>query len=194
MALQRNGTVWALYTDGNLYTFDVKTGQCQATRFLSQQNEILLFGMNFVIDESTNTENLYISSDSANPPFRLATINIDSLEIYVITTYESIFARSELTGTNDGRLFGLFEGTPFTIAEINRTDGAILSATSQNLIQYTSDSSHFAVTSYLFNFYLFIGNRSYTDIFLYDPSLQTTTKIKTISNGIVGAGSSTCIQ
>ncbi len=93
-----------MYTDGNLYTFDIQTIQCQATSFLSQQKQFLLFGMNFVIDGSTNTESLYISSDSANSPFRLATIDIDSPEISIITTYEPIFARAELTGTNDGSI------------------------------------------------------------------------------------------
>jgi hypothetical protein len=192
--LQRDGTAWTLYTDGNLYTFDINTAQCQTTSFLSQQEQLLLFGMNFVTDESSDTESLYISSDSANPPFRLATIDVDSLEISIINNYQTIYARAELTGTNDGRLFGLFEGTPFTIAEINRTNGEILSTISQNMIQYTSDSSHFAVTSYLSNFFLFVGDSSYTDIFLYDSLTQSTTKKTTISNGIVGAGISTCIQ
>jgi hypothetical protein len=91
-------------------------------------------------------------------------------------------------------MMDLFEGTPFTIAEINRTTGEILSTISKNMIQYTSDSLHFAVTSYLSKFFLFVGDSSYTDIFLFDSSTQTTTKMKTISNGIVGAGSSTCIQ
>ena len=193
MALQRDGTAWTLYTDGNLYTFNIKTSQCQSTSFLSEQEEPILFGMNFAIDGSSGIEKLFISSVSSNPPFRLATIDPNSLEIDIISYYERIYARAELTGTNDGRLFGLFEGTPFTIAEINQTTGEVLSNTSQNIIQYTSDSSHFAFTSYFSNFFLFVGDHAFTDIFLYDSITQTTSKKKTISNGIVGAGISTCI-
>ncbi len=193
MALQRNGKAWTLFTDGNLYTFDIKTAQCQSTSYVSQQEEVILFGMNFVIDGPHNTERLYISSDSSNPPYGLATIDVDTLEISVIGYYDTISARGELTGTNDGRLFGLFEGTPFLIAEINRTNGEILSETSQNMIQYTSDSSHFAFAWYLSNFFLFVGNLTFTDIFFFNSSTTTTTKEKTIANGIVGAGFSTCL-
>jgi len=193
MALQRNGTAWTLFTDGNLYTFDVKTAQCQPTSYLFDQGGIILFGMDFATDGSDNTERLYISTDSSDPPFRLATIDVNTLEISVIGYYDSVYARGELTSTNDGRLFGLFEGTPFIVAEINRTNGEILSKNSQNMIQYTSDSSYFAFTSYLSNFFLFVGNFSYTDIFFYSSSTQTTTKQKTISYGIVGAGISTCV-
>lgn len=194
MAVQSDGTAWALYTDGNLYTFDTNTALCQETSFLAEQTETTLFGMNFVRDQSSDTERLYITSDSSNPPFRLATIDVDSLEISMISSYESINARAELTSTPDGRLFGLFEGAPFIIAELNRTDGQILSQTSQNLIQYASDSSHFAFAAYSSNFFLFVGNGSSTDIFLYDSTRQTTIQQTRISYGIVGAGFSTCLQ
>jgi hypothetical protein len=193
MAIQRTGKAWTLFTDGNLYTFDIQTAQCQTTLYVSQQEGLILFGMNFVKDHSNNNERLYISSDSSDPPYRLGTIDIDTLEISVVAYYNALSARAELAGTNDGRLFGLFEGIPYIIAEINRTNGEILSKTSQNMIQYTSDSSQFAFISYLSNFFLFVGNSSFTDIFLYDSVTKITTKQQRISNGIVGAGVSTCM-
>jgi hypothetical protein len=193
MAIQRTGKAWTLFTDGNLYTFDIQTAQCQTTSYVSQQEGLILFGMNFIKDDSNNNERLYISSDSSDPPYRLGTIDIDTLEISVVAYYNALSARAELAGTNDGRLFGLFEGIPYIIAEINRTNGEILSKTSQNMIQYTSDSSQFAFISYLSNFFLFVGNSSFTDIFLYDSVTKITTKQQRISNGIVGAGVSTCM-
>jgi hypothetical protein len=196
MALQRNGQAWTLFTDGSLYKFDITTAQCQTTSYVSEQEGgLILFGMNFATDGVNGIERLYISSDSSNPPYRLATLDVDTLEISVIGYYDTISARAELTGTNDGRLFGLFEGTPYILAEINRNTAEILSETSQNMIQYTSDSSYFAFTSYSSNFFLFVGNYNSTDIFLYDSSTKTTTKQNTISNGIVGAGgASSCIN
>lgn len=194
MAIQRDGKAWTLYTDGNLYTFDTKTSLCQGTSFQTDEIESTLFGMNFVQDESNDIERLYLTSDSSNSPFRLAIMDVDSLEISIISYYESIDARAELTSTSDGRLFGLYEGTPFIIAELNRTNGQILSQTSQNMIQYTSDSSHFAFAAYSSNFFLFVGNGSFTDIFLYDSISRTTIQKKSISYGIVGAGFSTCLQ
>lgn len=194
MAVQRDGKAWTLYTDGNLYKFDTKTGQCEQTSFLAEQPEVTLFGMHFARDESNDNERLYIASDSSNPPFRLATIDVDSLDISIISYYQSIYARAELTTTPDGRLFGLFEGTPFIIAELNRTNGEVMSQTTQSAIGYTSDSSHFAFAAYSSDFFLFIGNGSFTDIFLYDSTTQAMTVKKTISNGIVGAGLSTCLQ
>jgi hypothetical protein len=192
MALQCNGQAWTLFTDGNLYTFDIKTAQCQNTSYITDPDETILFGMYFAPNGSNNTETLYISGDSSDPPYHLATIDLNTFEISIIGYYQIISARAELTSTNDGRLFGLFEGAPYIIAEINQTNGQILSETLQNMIEYTPDSSHFAFTSYLSNFFLFVGNRSFTDIFLYDSSTNTTTKKKTIQNGIVGAGMANC--
>lgn len=155
---------------------------------MPEQGPLVLFGMHFAIDESTKSEKLYISSDSSNPPYRLSTIDTDTLEVTDIGYYRTVSARGELTSTVDGRLFGLFEGMPFTIAQINQTTGQIVSKTKQDTIGYQSDSSHFAFASYLSNFYLFVGNATYTDIFLHDTSTKTTNKQKTISNGIIGAG------
>ncbi|CAF4026135.1 unnamed protein product [Adineta steineri] len=193
MAIQRNGTAWVLFTDGSLYTFNVTNVQCQTTTYVAEQEGLILFGMHFATDGSNNNEKLYLSSDSSNPPFRLATLDIDTLEISIIGYYETISARAELTGTNDGKLFGLFEGAPYVIAEINRTNGEILSKTSQDMIQYTSDSSNFAFTTYSSNFFLFVGDNSFTDIFIYNLSTKITTKTTRISNGIVGSAVSTCL-
>lgn len=187
MALQSSGTAWTLFTDGNLYNFDIETAQCQNTSYIPEQDESLLFGMHFAIDELTNTEKLYISGQSVSEPNHLATIDMNTLEVSVIGYYRTLSARAELTASYDGKLFGLFEGEPYIIAEINQTTGEILSKTTQNTIEYQSDSSYFAFASYLSNFLLFVGNSSSTDIFLYDTSTQTTTKQKTISNGIIGA-------
>jgi hypothetical protein len=189
MAVQSNGTVWTLFTDGSLYIFDIETAQCQNTSYVSgQEGGLVLFGIHFARDGSSDTERLYISTDSSDTPYRLGTIDIDTLEVSIIGYYYTMSARGELAGTNDGRLFGLFEGIPFIIAEINQTNGEILSKISENMIQYTPDSSHFAFTSYLSDFFLFVGGSSFTDIYLYNSSIGITTKEKTISNGIVGAG------
>ncbi|CAF1050878.1 unnamed protein product [Adineta ricciae] len=194
MAVQSTGTVWILFTDGNLYTFDVNTRQCQATSYVSGQEGFILFGMNFINDYSTNTELLYITSDTSNPPFRLATLDITILEISIVSYYNSkISARGELTKTLDGRLFVLFEGQPFIIAEINQTTGKILSQTPQNDLRYASDASNFAFTSYLSQFFIFVGDQTYTDIFLHDTRSKTTTNRTRISNGIVGSGVSPCL-
>lgn len=96
-------------------------------------------------------------------------------------------ARTELTITLDGTLYGLFEGTSYIIAQINQTNAQITSKTSQNAIQFASDSSYFAFISYSSHFYLFVGNYSVTDIYLYNISSGSTNKVSTISNGIVGA-------
>jgi hypothetical protein len=193
MAVQRNGQAWTLFTDGSLYTFDVKTVQCQTTAYVPDQEGLILFGMNFVSDELTESEALYLSSDSSSPPYRLATLDINTLEISVIGYYYSISARAELTGTNDGRLFGLFEGAPYIIAEINGTSGEILSQTEQDMIRYTSDSSNFAFASYSSNFFLFVGDQSFTDVFVFNSSTRTTTKQTRLTIGIVGSTASTCI-
>jgi hypothetical protein len=190
MAVDRFDHGWTVFTDGNLYRFDVKTAKCTGTGYVPNQGGFSTFGMGFSTDTAGGTsERLYVSGSSGQG---LATIDTTSLTLKAIGGYDALSGRAELTGTGDARLFGAFEGTPYVVAGIDKTNAKILSQAPQSAISYPPDSSNFAFAFWGGDFWLFVGPGTSTDVFQYRPSTGTTTKVKTISAEIVGAGVSTC--
>ncbi len=122
----------------------------------------------------------------------LAKIDTATLTLTPVGMYDKLDARAELTGTGDARLFGAFEGTPYDVAQIEKTDAKILSEAMQTAINYAPDTSNFAFAFWGGDFWLFVGPGTSTDVFHYVVSTGVTTKVKTVSFEIVGAGVSTC--
>jgi hypothetical protein len=189
MAVDRNGLAWVVFTDGHIFNVDVTTAACTATSYVPNQHGYSTFGMGFSSDTPMGTtETLYVSRSVA--PFGLASIETSSLTLTPIGTYDQLQARAEMTGTGDARLFGAFEGTPFIVAEIDKTNAHILSQAPQSASQA---SANFAFATYAGDFYLFVGPGSYTDVVRYRPSTMVSERVVAMfPQEIVGAGVSTC--
>lgn len=189
MAVSREGVAWVVYTNGRIYNVDVQTAACTPTTYMANQMGFTEFGMGFASDAvGATTETLYVSRNAA--PYGLARIDTTSLVLTPIGNYDGASGRAELTGTGDARLFGAFEGTPFVVAEIERTSGHILSTAPQAV---GMTSSNFAFAAYGGDFYLFVGPGAYTDVYRYRP--RTGESVRVVSNfdqEVVGAGVSTC--
>lgn len=195
MAVDRNGQAWSVFTDGSLYKFDTKNAHCTATSFVPGQHGFSTFGMGFSADApGSAAETLFVSDSAAGSGSTqgLAKIDVSTLVLTPVGPYDAIAARAELTGTGDARLFGAFEGSPYDVAEIEKSTAHILSQAPQNAISYAPGSSNFAFAFWGGDFWLFVGPGTSTDVFHYKPSDGTTTKVKTVSFEIVGAGVSTC--
>jgi hypothetical protein len=190
MAVDRNAGAWSVFTDGSLYQIDTSNAHCTATAYAPGQSGFFTFGMGFSSNSpGSSDETLFVSSDD-DPS--LASIDTTTLTLTPIGAYDQLDARAELTGTGDARLFGAFEGTPYIVAQIEKSDAKILSQAPQTAIQYAPDSSNFAFAFWGGDFWLFVGPGSSTDVFHYKPSDGTTTKVSTVQFEIVGAGVSTC--
>jgi hypothetical protein len=195
MAVDRNAQAWSVFTDGNLYKIDTSNAHCTPTTFVPGQNGWTTFGMGFSADApNSNAETLYVADSTfgASPIKGLAKIDLTTMTLTPIGMYDKIQARAELTGTGDAKLFGAFEGTPYIVAQIDKTNASILSQAPQTSIQYAPDTSNFAFAFWGGDFWLFVGPGSTTDVFHYQVATQTTTKVKTVDFEIVGAGVSTC--
>ena len=197
MAVDRTGAAWVVYEDGTLFKVSTVDASCQATTFAPGQQGFTTFGMAFSSDAPDGgAETLFVSEShydqSASNNNRLATIDLQTLELHVVGTYDKLNARAEMTGTGDARLFGAFEGQPYVVAEIDKATAKILSEAPQTPIQYPPNSSNLAFAFWGGSFYLFVGPGGNTDVFRYEPSDGTTTKIATVAFEIVGAGVSTC--
>ena len=193
MAVDRTANAWVVYTDGNLFKVDTKTAACSPTGFAPGQSGFLTFGMGFSTDGAgSNKDTLFVSDSDFNGTTKgLAIIDTQSLVLSTVGMYDKANARAELTGTGDGKLFGAFEGSPYVVSQIEKSNAAILSQAPQNAIQYAPGSSNFAFAFWGGTFWLFVGDGTKTDVFNYDPATTTTLKT-TVPQVIVGAGVSTC--
>jgi hypothetical protein len=194
MAVSRDAVAYVVFTDGYLYKVDTKTAACTKTNFAPGQHGFSTFGMGFSTNMPGGTdETLYVSESSfGGTTMGLAKIDLQSMILTPIGMYDKANARAEMTGTGDARLFGAFEGMPYVVSEIDKSNAKILSQAPQDPISYPPGGSNFAFAFWGGDFWLFAGPGSYTDVFQYKPSDGSTTKRITVQLVIVGAGVSTC--
>jgi len=197
MAVDRNAVAWVLAQDGTIVKYDINAKTCTKTAYQAGQQGFQTFGMGFSANGvGATTDTLFVTDDELQTPSSnrgLAMIDTSSLSLTPVAQYDQLQGEeAELTGTGDGRLFGAFEGSPYTVAEIDKTTGHIISVALQSGINYAPSSSSLAFAFWGGDFWLFIGPGGTTDVFQYQPSAKTTTKRETESFEIVGAGVSTC--
>lgn len=194
MAVDRNAQGWVVFTDGTLAKVDTKNAHCTPTNFAPGQSGFTTFGMGFSANSPGSVdETLYVSESSfGGTTLGLAKIDVQTLKLTPIGKYDKLSARAEMTGTGDARLFAAFEGSPYNVAEIQKTDAKVLSQAEQKAISYTAGSSNFAFAFWGGDFWLFVGPGDSTDVFQYKPATGMTMKVSETTAVIVGAGVSTC--
>lgn len=193
MAIDRKAFAYVLQLDGRLMKVDTRDASCTPTSFVpGQQGFSVNFGMGFSTNAAGSEDETLFVSSSDPATAGLAKIDTSSLLLTKLGAYDALKARAELTGTGDGRLFGAFEGSPYVVAEIDKSQAQIKSQAPQEPIKYPPNASNFAFAFWGGEFYLFVGPGTSTDVFKYDPASGATTKVNSVSFVIVGAGVSTC--
>ncbi len=129
MAVDRSGTAWVNYSDGNLFKVSTADASCQATSFAVGQSGFIKFGMAFATNGANSTdETLYVCGiDGLDAGKGLAKIDLTSMKLTTIGDFSGTLRGkgTELTGTGDGRLFGFFTTQPdATLAQIDETTAA----------------------------------------------------------------------
>lgn len=186
MSVDRAGVAWVLYNDGHLFHVDTTTAACTATNFAPNQQGFKKFGMGFVSDAAgSDAETLYVANE-----FGIGSIDTQSLSVSPIGQF-GFSAAAELTGTGDGRLFGLFFGFPPYIAEI---DEATSSLGPEAPLDAVDVGTGFAFAFWGGSFWVFTApNGSSSQIDRYDPATKTSATVKKdLGFKVVGAGVSTC--
>ena len=191
IAVQRDGVIWTLFQDGNLDRDNIQSRQCSATNFMANQSSISLFTMSFLRNITGNSERLLVSKQN-DPPDTLGEINLSTLALSTINNYSNLNTYADLAGTAGGRLFGVFETNPYTIAQIDPNNANILAQYRLNSTQKTSDPNY-GFAAFNNQFYCFEGNNTYTDIRRFDPATTTTTTRSRIPQVIFGASASSCL-
>jgi len=195
MAVDRSGTAWILYTDGNLFNVSTKDASCRRTSFLPNQAGFSLFGMGFASNGAgASTDTLYVSENVNG--HGLGTIDTQTLAITAIGPYTTPLAgqKAELTGNGDGLLYGFFLTTPAQVAQIGAS-GAIGTTAPLASVSVGTD---WAFSFWGGDFYLYTGNstdpsQTGSAITRYRPSDGSVAVVSSsVGFFIEGAGVSTC--
>lgn len=196
MAVDREGTAWVLYSDGELYRVSVSDARCARTGYAAGSSGSHTFGMGFVTEAAGGqTERLYIAANDATHGLGYIDTAPSTPRAYRLGTIEANAGQNpELTGTGEGKLFGFFP-TPDRafVQEIDRQTGAARGP------RWTIDSPLGHVGAYAFahwggTFYIFTASFSTAGLVTaVDRATGTSRTVRTdVPYRITGAGVSTC--
>jgi hypothetical protein len=197
MGVDRKGTAYVVFTpDGELYRVSTATAACKATSFVPGQSGFDLFGMGFSTDLNGPGETLYVAESNFNgvPSKGLGAIDPATFNLTFATPFSPDLGNAvELTGTGNGRLFGLFIDTTLNqsyIAQIDKKTGAV---TDTVPLPLGANTSSFAFAFWGGDFYVFHAeSQGPTVVSRYSPKDGTLKDVASLPTHVVGVGVSTC--
>jgi len=132
MSVDRQGKAWVEYTTGQIFNVSLADASCTNTSYTPNSGGMALFGMGFVTDSASSmNEKLFLvgGGRSAEPMGALAYVDVMAGS-YMPQQAGTITAASdyspELTGTNEGKLYGFYPvltGSPAYVQEIDKATG-----------------------------------------------------------------------
>ena len=191
MAVSRDEVAWVLYQDGRLFKASTADASCQATSYTTQSSSFTRFGMGFALEGPGSThEALYVASSVGAG---LAKIDPTTFALTPVGAFGGLSTTdAELTGSGDGRLFGLFTQTkPVTLGAIDQATANVSSAYQFPGLDL---GVGWAMASWGGRFWIFTApNGVSSDVLRFDPSAQKAeTAASNLGFVVVGAGVSTC--
>lgn len=180
MAIDRRGTAWIEFTDGQLYAVDTSNATCKSTAFKSGQTGFNTFGMGYAKNgDSSNGETLFVAGAG------LASLDTKTFELSYRGSLS--FGRTELTGL-DTQLYAFSVGSG-VIAGIDKGSANTISVYRTSAV---NEQAAFAFAQWGGDFWLFTGDTR-SIVTRYQPvGDKSTVVIADTGMLIVGAGSSTC--
>jgi hypothetical protein len=201
MGVDRSATAWVLFSSGNVFKVSTTDASCTTSTRQVGQDGLTNFGMGFASNSVGSTDDtLYViggaaesgSSIDTNATSTFATMTAPGM---TATTIATIKGWPELTGNDNGELWGFFPadtGTP-KVAMIDKTSGAF--GTTYMLGQLAGTPQAWAFAHYGGDYYVFLMRESDNSTGVYKVSGTDgtmTTLIGDSGKTIVGAGVSTC--
>jgi hypothetical protein len=201
MAVDRTGTAWVNYDDGELFKVSTADASCTKTSF-TPQNGFTTFGMGFSTNApGTKDETLYICGfrfdNGAESSLGLGRLDTGSLAITPLGDFTGGIKGhcGELTGTGDAKLYGFFPGSPAQLAAIDKTTTATPTPQAlAGLPLQTTAAYAFSFWGGDFWFYTSAGASDFSQVTQFKASGDQSVKVVRSNVGftIVGAGVSTC--
>jgi hypothetical protein len=141
MAVDRQGSAWVQYGNGQIWKVDVKSGACQKSSYAPAPTNRVFNGMAFVANSTSSPDTLFVSGGD---PYQydpsqgfltditfVASLDPVSLRSTPLGMISDTFLNGQVTGSGDGRLFAFYEdppsGQPGTtdakVAELDKASG-----------------------------------------------------------------------
>ena len=203
MSVDRTATAWINYTDGSLFRVSTADASCQKSAFVPPA-DFKTFGLGFTTNQGDPTkESLYVVGCDTQTGGSAGLGRID-MTTFALTKIGPFGAAAQnrcgdLTGTGDGRLFGLFDGTPAVFANV----APATSLTSAEQMLSALDTSHaaYAFSFWGGDFWFYTANdgsgstpATRSKVTHYKAATDGSTSVVLEDTGftISGAGVSTC--
>ncbi|HEX4516565.1 MAG TPA: hypothetical protein VH054_23620, partial [Polyangiaceae bacterium] len=187
MAVSRSGIAFTCFFDGTLYEVSTANAACKGTTYV-QATQFGQFGMGYA-GIADGGESLFVADHHDH----LDTIDTATFVGTTLGVINPPQAECELTGTNDGHLYGFcpIQGSS-SLVEIDPKTAAIVSSHKLS-IGLNSNSYDYAFAFWGGEFWFFLSTGGVlSTVTEYDPATQTETDVATAPITIVGAGVSTC--
>ena len=189
MSVDRGGTAWVLYTDGNVFEVSTTDASCKPSGFTARRT----FGMGFTSDApGSKAEKLYLAMNDGSRGLAYLDTTTDVPTAHALATLPYTSRHPELTGTADAKLFGFFptSDVPAFVQEIDRKTGALV-GTRWDLGERL-DPSAYAFAQWGGVFYIFVTTGASTVRSIDRATGRAAMVLDNIPYRIVGAGVSTC--
>ncbi len=197
MAVDRRGTAYVEFSQGEIFKVSTATAACTATPFVPFQQNFQNFGMGFTTIGAGPAEQLFVAGDDTGNNGGNADLGSIDTKSYVLTDiapFDDPVYRAELTGTGDGRLFAFWTNSDNLTSEIGEID-----KTNGHLIGTDTVPGVFVGNGWAFGFW---GGKFYTftdpngtgssSVDEFDPVSKAVRHVADYPQRIVGAGVSTC--
>ena len=202
MSVDRTGTAWVLYEDGELFKVDISDAHCEPSGYIAGSSGSTNFGMGFATDApGADTEKLYIASDDSMNALHAIDTAKDLRPKRMGTIQAANAPNPELTGGSDAKLYGFYPqsaGVAF-VQEIERTSGNAIGPRWSLGTTPLGDVNAYAFAQWAGVFYIFVTTFD-EDTFQQNATVRTLdpqsgrfeTVMHHIPFRITGAGVSTC--
>jgi hypothetical protein len=202
MSVDRSGTAWVLYEDGELFKVDIADAHCDRSGYIAGASGSSTFGMGFATDApGADTEKLYIASDDATNALHAIDTTKDLTPKRMGTIQAANSPNPELTGGSDAKLYGFYPqsaGIAF-VQQIERTSGKEVGPRWSLGTAPLGDVNAYAFAQWAGVFYIFVTTFD-GDTFEQNSSVRSldpqTGRFETVMQHtpfrVTGAGVSTC--
>ncbi len=200
MAVDRSGTAWVNFADGEVFKVSTADASCTTTGFDPSDNPSggEHWGMAFSTNGAGSTdETLWVDPGSGAGSGRgLYTFDTSAYKLTKVGDFTGGLKgeEAELTGTGDARLFGFLTTSPATVAEIDKSSGATPAA-SQAPLAGVETGQAWAFSFWGGDFWLYTSSDGFSSSvtqYHTSSSKATTVVVEDTGFAIVGAGVSTC--
>jgi hypothetical protein len=199
MAIDRAGTVWVLYSSGEIFrTSTASTASCTDSGYTPRQNGMDVFAMAFVTDTSGgDTEKLYLGGGDVNatPGGTLAVVDPTTLVATPVGTLPNQGeSATVLTGTGTAELLGFYPGmaTAF-VQQVSKITGAAVGPQYSIPGGLGSPLDAWAFAQWGGSFFVFATVNGTSTLRVIDPATgQITTALASVPHVSVAAAVSTC--